>query len=81
MSAPSRLARLARREPVRVRCYSALVALVAVLAAHGVLAPAAVPAWVALLAAVLVVPAAESARARVTPTGAPPALELVEDAP
>lgn len=60
-----------RREPVRLYLYGVLVAGEALAAAYGVVSANLGALWLGLGAAILVVPAAEVARARVTPTEAP----------
>lgn len=56
-------------EPVRRYLYGLLVPLAAVLVAYGIVDNESAPLWIALATAVLGVPAVESARSRVTPTG------------
>lgn len=60
---------LLRREPVRAYAYSAVVAIVALLAATGVVTASLVPLWLAVASAVLAVPAVEKARHDVVPVG------------
>ena len=62
-----RLGRLLAREPVRVRLYGVIAALVAILVARGLITGYEAPLWTALAAAVLGVAGVETARDRVTP--------------
>lgn len=55
-------------EPVRVRLYGVLTAVVALLVGRGILTGYEAPLWIALAAAVLGVAGVETARADVTPT-------------
>ena len=64
-AAPTGLAGLAYREPVRLYVYGVLVAVVALLVYRGVVSGAESLLWLALAQAVLVVPATEAARGRV----------------
>jgi hypothetical protein len=61
------LARLQAAEPVRLYLYSALVPVVAVAVAYGLLDGSQALLWLAVGAAVLGVPATEAARAAVSP--------------
>lgn len=61
------LSRLIAREPVRVRLYGVLTAIVGLLVARGLLTGLEAPLWLALAAAALGVGGVESARAHVTP--------------
>lgn len=63
----NRARQLLAREPVRVYLYGLTAALVALLVLYGVLAAGQAAAWLALVTAVLAVPATEGARARVSP--------------
>jgi hypothetical protein len=67
---------LAKSEPVRLYLYSLLVPVVALLVFLGVVDAQSAPLWIALVTAVLGVPAVEAARAAVTPV-APAASLLV----
>jgi hypothetical protein len=61
--------RLRASEPVRLYLYGVGLALVALLVAYGIVAAEFAPLWVALLVALLGVPATESARRAVSPSG------------
>jgi hypothetical protein len=67
----TRLAVALRREPVRLYLYGVLVAGEALAAAYGLVSANLGALWLGLGAAILVVPAAEAARAKVTPVDAP----------
>lgn len=56
-----------RREPIRALLYPLLLSLVAVLVTKGVLDGNSAPVVLAVVSAVLAVPAAEVARSQVTP--------------
>ena len=62
------VARLLAAEPVRVRLYGVITALVTLLVGRSVLTGYEAPLWIALAAAVLGVAGVETARADVTPT-------------
>lgn len=66
-----RLAAALRRQPVRAYLYGVLVPGEALAVAYGLVSDNTGALWLALGAAVLVVPAAEAARAKVTPVADP----------
>ena len=61
------IARTLAREPVRVRLYTIVTAIVALLVGRGIITGYEAPLWMALAAGVLGVAGIESARAAVTP--------------
>lgn len=61
--------RLRASEPVRLYLYGVGLALLALLVGYGLVDGAQAPLWVALLVALLGVPATESARRAVSPLG------------
>ncbi|HEY9337579.1 MAG TPA: hypothetical protein VIQ79_24275 [Kribbella sp.] len=67
----TRLWAAVRRQPVRSYLYGVLVPGEALAVSYGLVSGNQGALWLALGAAVLVVPAAEAARARVTPTADP----------
>lgn len=62
-----RWARWLATEPVRTRLYAVGLAVLGLSVGYGLLAETLAPLWVGLLAAMLGIPAVESARDRVTP--------------
>lgn len=62
-----RVRELFRSEPVRVYVYGLAAALVALLVAYGVLDGGQAAVWLAVVTALLAVPAAEGARSMVVP--------------
>lgn len=67
----TRLVAALRREPIRVYLYGVLASGEAVAVSYGLVSQVRGVLWLALGAAVLVVPAAEAARQRSTPTADP----------
>ena len=63
--------RLRASEPVRLYLYGVGLAVLGLLVAYGIVAAAFLPLWVALLVALLGVPATEAARRAVRPVNPP----------